>query len=431
VLQAGSEFRAGSRAEHRPKISHDGRALHVDIQKFDIIDYFIMEDDFIDDLPPQHLQLLLATLLEVAVLPKKHHERQLSPIDAMSRVLLGNKEVDSPQLFKHASTWLCHTLSCAVFKQLNGSRRKQYESSLRRYDYPDSTSDGFADLLINQHKHEHKNIDILLDLFEAVQSTFPAQPWPGWAKSPRNFDLNIHVQYLRELSREAQLDPEREGGLTQTGAQDGAVQTHEPLSHKLRRVAQLLEGQDVKSTHPHKKKTKLQGTLFEPRDPNIYAHLTKMAESALAWRKVFVTRRGYIGYGPKWLAGGETVMLVCGADVPYAFIPLEVDRRPREQDIRADLGANDEKYYQTKDALQTMGNKSVFMPLDGPLWRGRQQEKLKRLDEERLKLQQKLDRILNSSHQRDAWVLRGEVYIEGIMHGEAVRSDKRERIIIV
>lgn len=430
--QAGSDFHAGGTVEHSPKISHDGRALHLDAEIYDIVHGFIIKDDFIDHFAPLQLRNLLVALLNIFNISKIYPEHRLSPIDALSRVLLGDKEQDYPQLFQHASSWLCHTLASAVFMHLYLGRQKQYENSPRRCDYTNSTSDSFADLLVNYHKQENKTIDELLDLFKEVLVTFPDQPWPEWSRAPRKFDMDINVEYMNELSGVGQLDSQPAGaGSEQIGAQGGATLTKATVNEiAMLQMLRVIKSPDALLSYPPRKKNKLQSTLFEPRDLDVHAHLTKLAKSALAWRNIFVTGRGYIGHGPKWLVGGEAVMLVCGADVPYVFTPLEVDQRARARQLRLEIDANDEKYYATKMRLQTTKKPSILRPLDA-LWHERQQGKLKRLDEEKLELQHKYDRISNSVQQRGACVLQGEVYIEGIMDGEGVGFGERGRIAIV
>jgi hypothetical protein len=80
--------------------------------------------------------------------------------------------------------------------------------------------------------------------------------------------------------------------------------------------------------------------------------------------------------------------------------------------------------------LQTAKKPSIWEPLD-VLWYGRQQEKLKRLDERRLELQDKYDQILNSVPDSNGLVLQGEVYIDGIMHGEGLGVGIKATVPIV
>jgi hypothetical protein len=432
VSQAGSEFHAGGTVEHSPKISHDGKALHLDAELYDFVDDFIIQDDFIDQFAPLQLRKLLVALLSVFHLSTVFSEQRLSPIDALSRVLLGDKEQDYPQLFQHASSWLCHTLAFAVFTHLYLERLKQYENSPRRNGYTNSTNDSFADLLVNYHKQKNKTIDELLDLFEKILDTFPNHPWPEWSRAPRKFDMDTHVEYLGELSEVGQFDSRPAGSSSdQTFARIEALFTRFAVSEvPMLQILRVTMGEEASVPCPPRTKKKLQSTQFDPLDREVHAHLTKLAKSALAGRNVFVKCRGYIGYGPKWLLGGESIMLVGGADVPYVFTPLKEHQRARARQLRLEMDENDEEYYTTKIRMQTTKKPSMLRLLDS-LWHERQQGRLKRLDEEKLKLKHRYDQISNSVEQDSAFVLRGEVYIEGIMNREGVGFSKRERVTIV
>ncbi|KAH3906478.1 hypothetical protein HBH56_204460 [Parastagonospora nodorum] len=326
-----------------------------------------MEDNF-EAFIPQQLRNLLIALTNACVLAKRLHELEVdhypsSPIDALSRVLLSGQEQRSPEILQYASTWLCHSLACSVFKALEQGRRSQYEGSHSRSDHLDCTSEEFADLSINHHKQESKGIDELLALFEEIQVTLPNESWPQWAKHPRKFDLRIHVEYLKKLARLGRQGIERENAIayslpparqtsflqflgTEMQSLMGLPVT---LTQFFKQALQALEREVVWPEYPLKTKSMLQPALFQPENQELYTQFTIMVKSELAWRKDFVTSMGFFGHGPKWLMGRETVMLVCGANVPYVFTPLEVDQRAQANEIRAELDANDEKYYETRN----------------------------------------------------------------------------------
>ncbi|KAF7676069.1 hypothetical protein GT037_005574 [Alternaria burnsii] len=427
VAQKNSDFHAGGASRQPPKIAHDGRILYLDVEIGDQVEGFIIDDDFIDTFAPQQLRNLFVTLLNHSTM----HGKQVSAINALSRVLLGGQEQHYPQLYQHAPSWLCHTLASAVFIQLQLERQKQYENSPRRCDYKSMTSDSFADLSINYHEQRNKTMEDLLNLFEEVLVTFSDQPWPEWSKTSRKFDMDIHVEFLHEMSEARQLDAQTTGAQTSTRFERATNELHDGMQF-MERYMKYMESPEFPSLPPYTPSTKhkLQSRLFEPQDPDVHTHLTKLARSALAWRKVFFTIGGRIGYGPKWLVGGEPVLLVCGADIPYAFTLLEVDRRSRARQLRLELDENDQRYYEIKMKLQTARKPSIWEPFDA-LWYGRQQEKLKRLDERRLELQDKYDQILNSVPNSNGFVLQGEVYIDGIMHGEDLGVGIKARLPIV
>lgn len=427
MAQKNSDFHAGGASRQPPKISHDGRVLYLDGEIGDQVEGFITDDDFIDTFAPQQLRNLFVTLLNHSTM----HGKQVSAIDALNRVLLGGQEQHYPQLYQHAPSWLCHTLASAVFIELQLERQKQYENSPRRHDYKSMTSDSFADLFINYHEQKNKTMEDLLNLFEEVLVTFSCQPWPEWSRTSRKFDMDIHVEFLHEMSEARQLDTQTTGAQRSTRFEKATDEFYDGLQ-SIERHMGYIESPEFPSLPPYTPGTKhkLQSRLFEPQDPDVHAHLTKLARSALAWRKVFFTIEGHIGYGPKWLVGGEPVLLVYGADIPYAFTLLEVDRRSRARQLRLELDENDQRYYETKMKLQTAKKPSIWEPLD-VLWYGRQQEKLKRLDERRLELQDKYDQILNSVPNSNGLVLQGEVYIDGIMHGEGLGVGIKARLPIV
>ncbi|CAN9468784.1 unnamed protein product [Alternaria alternata] len=427
VSQKDSDFHAGGASKQPPKISHDGRVLYLDVEVCDQVEGFITDSGFIDTFAPQQLRNLFITLLNHSTM----HGKQVSAIDALSRVLVGGQEQNYPQLCQHASSWLCHTLASAVFVQLQLERQKRYENSPRRYDYKSMTSDSFADLFINYHEQRNKTMEDLLNLFEEVLVTFPGQPWPEWSRTSRKFDMDIHVEFLHEMSEARQLDAQTTGAQRGTRIERAINEFHDEMQ-SIELYMGYIERREFPSLPPYTPGTKhkLQSRLFEPQDPDVHAHLTRLARSALAWRKVFFTIGGHIGYGPKWLVGGEPVLLVCGADVPYAFTLLEVDRRSRARQLRLELDENDQRYYETRMKLQTAKKPSIWEPLDA-LWYGRQQEKLKRLDERRLELQDRYDQILNSVPKSNGLVLQGEVYIDGIMHGEGLGVGIKATVPIV
>ena len=427
MAQKNSDFHAGGASRQPPKISHDGRVLYLDGEIGDQVEGFITDDDFIDTFAPQQLRNLFVTLLNHSTM----HGKQVSAIDALSRVLLGGQEQHYPQLYQHAPSWLCHTLASAVFIELQLERQKQYENSPRRHDYKSMTSDSFADLFINYHEQKNKTMEDLLNLFEEVLVTFSCQPWPEWSRTSRKFDMDIHVEFLHEMSEARQLDTQTTGAQRSTRFERATDEFYDGLQ-SIERYMGYIESPEFPSLPPYTPSTKhkLQSRLFEPQDPDVHAHLTKLARSALAWRKVFFTIEGHIGYGPKWLVGGEPVLLVYGADIPYAFTLLEVDRRSRARQLRLELEENDQRYYETNMKLQTAKKPSIWEQLD-VLWYGRQQEKLKRLDERRLELQDKYDQILNSVPNSNGLVLQGEVYIDGIMHGEGLGVGIKATVPIV
>lgn len=409
AFQPGSQFRAGLEAKDSTRISNDGSALFVDASQFDAIDKFILEEDFIDELDFPKLTQLLSNILS---LQSMQHRHSLSLFGTLSRVLLGGKEQDSPELFLVASRWLCQTLSYAVWNQVALKRRQQFGASPRRFQYPDMTNELFIEWLDEHHGQARKDADDLLDLFTKVQTFYSDQEWPEWSFPPY-FDMGLHTGWLKGLAKEP-------------------APAEGPMPQSTLQTSQDLQGQNSTRHNDKKaKQDKILGPEFEPHDLESHTRFTAVAKSALAWRKVFVTRQGHLGLGPSWLTTKNVVILVRGAHVPYAFTPLEVDLGRRERDIRAAIDKNQTKYNTTIVNLEGMKKKSIRKPLH-TLVNNRREGRLHNLNEEYMQLQQKLFNIERSKYRRNALVLQGEVYIEGIMHGQAIKSDTAwERTTIV
>lgn len=129
----------------------------------------------------------------------------------------------------------------------------------------------------------------------------------------------------------------------------------------------------------------------------------------LGLRTVFLTHEGYLGVGPKWLKPGDVIMLVKSGYVPYLFTPVRDYWREVVQDLETrlrgdhpryagDPGRSKQRKRQEKAGLET------------------------RLAEARRKV---------SAQAADELVLKGEVYVDGVMHGEAVNEESVMRRITV
>lgn len=127
-------------------------------------------------------------------------------------------------------------------------------------------------------------------------------------------------------------------------------------------------------------------------------------------RSLFRTEDGLIGMGPRWLSKGDRVMLVKGAIIPYVFRHVDEESRRLV-----------EKMQEKEKIVEECANKHGLSEL------------LARRAEERIaKLKQVIGRLRRG--RKDAWILIGEAYVEGVMRGEVVErggSDIFERIAIV
>jgi hypothetical protein len=189
-----------------------------------------------------------------------------------------------------------------------------------------------------------------MNLFIQVQATYTDQQWPERADL-MSFDVGLHMGFLTSISKE---EP---SGLKRN--EEGSVRERTSQTSKVRRSRESKLKKEKET-----KQDQTLGPIFESHDPELHADLTAVAKSALTWCKVFVTRQGCLGLGPNWLNIGDTVMVIHGAPVPYAFTPLETDLGRREGSIRAGMDKNQIKYNETVKALQNSGKKKLWKPLD-------------------------------------------------------------------
>jgi hypothetical protein len=124
-------------------------------------------------------------------------------------------------------------------------------------------------------------------------------------------------------------------------------------------------------------------------------------------------------------------MLVRGARVPYAFTQLQTDLQRREKDVREAMDSNQKKYNEIAKTLQAGKRRNAYLhPIDNVV-HSHGLRKLERLDEEREKLDCKLDRISATPPWKDAWVLQGEVAIESTLKQQAMDRAAWEQITVV
>ncbi|KAH7014503.1 heterokaryon incompatibility protein-domain-containing protein [Microdochium trichocladiopsis] len=116
---------------------------------------------------------------------------------------------------------------------------------------------------------------------------------------------------------------------------------------------------------------------------------------ALSWRRICLTRQGYVLLAPLWADEGDSIMLLPGVSVPFIFTREAADLQREEARI--------------KERLTHVGSG------DGEdlLWTAAKVE----LDARLIEVQ---DRLRSGAEQQGGpWVLIGEAYIQGIMQGEA------------
>ncbi|KAF2035397.1 hypothetical protein EK21DRAFT_84468 [Setomelanomma holmii] len=423
-----TQSRANVLANGKPIISKDGLTLFLDASRVDVIDHFILEGDLYGEMDVPGLRLLLNVILDIQ---NKYGGQRRSLLNTLTQVLFDLKEQRSPPSVQDQSRWFSQTLAYAVFSQVARLRLEHLHDLPRRFEHPKKTSDEFVDWLDERHKKASKNCKGLMKLFTDLRRAFPDQHWPDWA-DPVRFDIDVHKTYLRELAKRSTSASEK----NDQGARDaGRSDTEGSRSgHSIRKAWKQGLSESNKSKVRDEKRAEQEKTILsalKAQDPEGHARLNAMAKSSLAWRKVFITRQGYVGLGPSWLNTSDTIMLIDGAHVPYVFTSLGVDLGRRERDIRGAMDKNQSKYNETVQSLHGKEKKNPYLhPLDNVI-HNRRQGKLKRLDEEQVVLQRKLDRISNFPRHNNGWVLQGEVFIEDRLEERAVKNNKWERIAIL
>jgi hypothetical protein len=357
----------------------------------------------------------------------KYHRQPL--LTALSQLLFSPNTQQSPQVSKDENMWILHQLSYSACAEIAQSRTNQLHKRVRRFNYPKKSADAFAVWFGRSQKKASARADEMLSLFAKVQAAYPDENWPNWA-DPLQFDIEIHKAFLRQLaesprSTESESVPGDEG-------QDGNASASQPrssarASDKTQTPASRTSA--IEELRDAQKKTLL--SKLSPQDPERYASLAAQVQTKLAWRKIFITRQGFLGLGPSWLHRGDAVMLVRGARVPYAFTPLQTDLQRREKDVREAMDSNQKKYNEIAKTLRMEKRNNAYLhPIDNVV-HNHGLRKLERLDEEQEKLVCKLDRISASPPWENAWVLQGEVVIESALEQQAMDRGAWERITVV
>ncbi|KAI1260530.1 heterokaryon incompatibility protein-domain-containing protein [Xylariaceae sp. FL1019] len=136
------------------------------------------------------------------------------------------------------------------------------------------------------------------------------------------------------------------------------------------------------------------GTTSKPETPQEYGAYFSTAVKINFMRTLFLTEEGRLGLGGCWIEEGEkpVVMVVESGYVPYIFTPASEKYMTQLKDVKKNL----------EESMQTQ-------PQDG-----------KR--KQKTKMYQARLEFINSrpSPEAGAWVLDGEAYVHGFMHGEAM-----------
>jgi hypothetical protein len=440
AFRPSSKFAAGADFRTSPRISYDGKALHLEASQFDRVDKFILDSDAVSRLKFNGLKQLLSKIKD---LETNYLQSKRSTFSALSCVMVSAPKQDTPEFIAKASKWLCYTLTSMVIETLYKNRMSEIVKRPRRYEHPELTSDGFSDWLSRQPGEKQNDLDDLLKLYEEVKAKYPNEPWPE--VTPRSVDLMLHSWVLSQIASMANALDKSDGSSSiyklytnrtlenLEGTLKNFVVAHRmlPSGHRLYEKdppSGLYTTQSLENLNETLQKFTKSQSIFVPDDPELHNQLDDASHAVLTWRKVFITKRGYIGIGPKWINEDDTIMIVNGAPVPFVFTKLEADLRREEIEIRKTIDKNLDDYNYTI-ANKNHKKKSIIKPLsilEHKRWDG----KIERLAEEYVELKRDLQRVTGEIGKKDGWVLLGEAYVEGIMHGEAAERYPRERIVI-
>ena len=411
--------RVGVSATDRPRISKDGSALFLGASRVDVIDQFYLDFamgsawDAGESTTP--LDVMLAAMA-------KHRRQPL--LTALSKLLFGPNIQQPPHVSGDENMWILHQLSYSTCAEIARLRTNQLHKRVRRFNHPKQSSDEFAVWFGRSQKKAGARADETLSLFATVRAAYPDENWPEWA-DPVQFDMEIHKAFLRQLAKSPSPStgsgstPVHEGQHGSASSATASDKTQTPAS-KAGAIEELRDAQE-----------KALLSKLSPQDPEQYASLAAQAQTKLAWRKVFITRGGFLGLGPSWLHRGDTIMLIRGAKVPYAFTPLQTDVQRREKDVREAMVSNQKKYNEIAKTLQAGKGRNAYLhPIDN-VAHSHGLRKLERLDEEQERLGGKLDRISATPPWEDAWVLQGEVAIESALEQQAMDRAAWERVTVV
>jgi hypothetical protein len=385
-------------------ISKDGKALFVEALKLDEIEIFLMEENLVEDLDMQHLQQLLTVLKDRMSLKSSTNKATYT---ALISTLLGGRLVGNDQEVSLALQWLCYSLARAVLKHLCEVRFQQLYNRRSRHTLANKDAEE-AQLWLSQQEPEIDNkLEQLINTFDDIGESSLKHICANW-QSAKSWDHALHLYYLRTMAQVTEATLERSPN--SKGEKSEYEATIEALSSR---------GKEVISD--------CLKDCFTAIDSTLEDQFRQQSRSNMTWRKLFLTRDGYIGLAPKWAEQGDTIMLVRGARVPYVFTSVKEELQAQERSIRDKLDSTENDYHTFIGEYNNGGitdeAKMKMSGLDKFLMTRVYKKKIerfheggiKRTDKERQDLQRKLNLISRSTIPLDAWVLKGEAYIGSIM----------------
>ena len=417
----------GVSATDTPRISKAGSALFLGAARVAVIDQFYLDFtmgsawDAGESTKP--LDVMLAAMA-------KHRRQPL--LTALSQLIFSPNTQQPPHVFGDGNMWILHQLSYSTCAEIARSRTNQLHKRVRRYNYPKKSSDESAVWFGRSQRKAGARADEMVSLFATVQTAYRDEHWPKWA-DPLQFDMEIHKAFLRQLAKYPRVTGSRSAPGNE-GQDDSASATNKPQPQSSTEASDKTQTSASKAGAIEELRDAQEKALLSklsPQDPEQYASLAAQAQTKLAWRKVFITRGGFLGLGPSWLHRGDTIMLIRGAKVPYAFTPLPTDLQRREKDVREAMDNNQKKYNEIAKTLQAGKGRNAYLHPVNSVVHSHGLRKLERLDEEQERLGGKLDNISATPPWKDAWVLQGEVAIESALEQQAMDRGAWEQIKVV
>ncbi|KOC09605.1 hypothetical protein AFLA70_1g009091 [Aspergillus flavus AF70] len=386
----GTAFAAGTlgqlqEAVPSPTISRDGTTLYLDAMPLDKIDEIILNAKF--SYSKEHLDALIPFLELLAALPYTYPSDVGTSFNAIATALASSlssfssrdTELDSMMDgdVNRSSSSLPPQLLPRVWLCEIIEREVRLWVTFLRIDIKAFT------VLKKIRANKRRRLESLLAVYRQLIGKFDDLPWSGTADQ----------------------------GIPPPDESHGDEQ-------KKRRSEEIIESlcSKIEERIPGQSRRFLEAEM-EPISPEAQRYENAFY-SAMNWRSLFRTKDGLIGMGPSWLSCGDWVMPVRGAIVPYVFRHVDEDLKQQVKSLGNTVEKLEKHLFELKSTAK------------------RNQQRLSIADTERkiASLKQKIGELCGQVGRKNAWVLIGEAYVEGVMRGEALERagfDAFERIAIV
>lgn len=390
-----------------PQISRDGRTLSLDVISLGIVN---KEDNHTIDSRSHrgHLTALLGFLVD---LPDRITDGGWTAFDGVA-TSLATCLPPEPQPFGAAKSlvsiidkhtrpiddqlppehrprlWLCELLDQEVHDRLRSTQKEMLEAAT-----PEEQED------------MKKWLANLRSLYLQLTSKYDKLPWSG--KLYYGFN-DPHSETLHQSERSNRNGRQGSEGRRRARSARRAEQRFEQREQETRTA--MIDWQRRPIVSPEAREYQA-ATLREMQ----------------FFKKLFATTDGLVGIGPSWLKPKDRLMLVQGAAVPYLFRHVsDVDLSKIIRQARVSLQKVEAKIARSHAKDRAKATEAAQSGV-------KESQATHELKKKASGLRAKI-----AEHElhvgRDAWFLVGEVYVDGIMHGEAMARagvDAFERISVV